>query len=234
MSGSRVTRILCAADPRGSSDAIDRLLQAADEHDVHAVAMVGDLTGGPDRTTDLRTLFKALAGARRPTYWVPGANDAPVSAYLREAHNIEVVVPVLRGLHGTAAYAPDGHIVLAGHGGFVDDDPDAERDEVRQLRYPRWEPEYRLKIVREFEEHQLVMLFATPPAHKGRGDAGSEALAELINTYRPRLVVCGGDRVDEMLGRSMVVSPGSLAEGHYAIVDMHAHKTEMLELAGVA
>jgi hypothetical protein len=146
---------------------------------------------------------------------VPGPGDAPVDHYLREAYNVEVVFPLLRGLHGTMAFAP-GHVLFAGFGGEVSDDPDAARDETTRLSYPRWEPEYRLKLVHELAEHQLVVLLATPPAHKGHGTTGSEALAELVGSHRPRVVVCGGERRSETLGRSLVVSPGPLDDGHYA------------------
>jgi hypothetical protein len=138
----------------------------------------------------------------------------------------------LHGVHGTGALDPGGHIVFAGLGGEIDDDPDAPRDETERLRYPRWEAEYRLKILRELGEHESVLLFATPPAHKGQGIPGSEAVAELIATWRPRLAVCGGERRGvEMIGRSQVVSPGSLADGHYAVADLRAHTVELQELA---
>lgn len=230
----RVTRVLCAAGPRGSAEAVARLLEAAGELDVQAVAVVGDLSGGPDRAADYRALFQTLGRAGRPAYWVPGPADAPIEDYLREAQNIEVTFPFVRGVHGTAAFAPDGHIVFAGFGGHVSDDPAEPREELQALRYPRWEPEYRLKVRRELHEHQLVLLLSTPPAHKGLGTAGSEELAELVNTHRPRLVVCGGERGAEMLGTSLVVAPGSLADGRYAVADLHAKEAELGELAAWA
>jgi Icc-related predicted phosphoesterase len=228
-----VTRVLCAAGPQGSAEAVERLLQAAGDLDVQAVAVVGDLGGGPDRAADYRALFQALGHAGWPAYWVPGPADAPIEEYLREAQNIEVVFPYVRGVHGTMAFAP-GHVLVAGFGGEVSDDPDAPRDETARLRYPRWEPEYRLKVVRELAEHELVLLLATPPAHKGHGAPGSEALAELVGTHRPRLVVCGGERRTEMLGRTLVVAPGLLDDGHYAIVDLHSHEVELEELSAAA
>jgi Icc-related predicted phosphoesterase len=233
MPAERVKRILCAAEPRGSAEALERLLAGAGEHDVQAVAVVGDLTGADGAAEGYRSVFRTLASAGLPTYWVPGPGDAPVEHYLREAHNIEIVFPFLHGLHGTAAFAP-GHVLFAGLGGELGDDPDGPREERERLRYPRWEAEYRLKLLRELPEHQLVLLFATHPAHKGLGTRGSEALAELIGTHRPRLVICGGDRGAEMLGRSLVVAPGSLAEGHYAVADVQSQHVQHEQLAAVA
>jgi uncharacterized protein len=230
MTSQRVSRILCAADPHGSREAAEALAATAADRDVQAVAVVGDLAagGGPEA---YRAVFRALGRARLPTFWVPGPSDAPVADYLREAHNAEIVHPDLHGIHGTAAFAPDGHLLFAGIGGTVDDDPDAPRDETGVLRYPRWEAEYRLKILRELGEHEPVLLFATPPAHKGQGSAGSEVLAELVGTYRARLVVCGGERGTKMLGRTLVVAPGSLAAGHFAVADLQTSEIELHEFA---
>lgn len=229
----RVSRILCAAEPHGSADAIDALVAAAGDLDVQAIALVGDLSGDDDdRASDYRVLFRALGRGGHPTYWVPGPSDAPLGEYLREAHNIEIVYPSLRGVHGTAAFAP-GTVLFAGFGGEVDDDQAVTREEQDRLRYPGWEAEYRLKVLeRELPEHDLrVLLFATPPAHKGLGRPGSEVLAELIVTHRARMVVSGGERGTMMLGRTLIVAPGRLSDGEYAVADLHARTAELSELS---
>jgi uncharacterized protein len=229
----RVRRILCAAEPHGSADAIGALVDAAGSLDVQAIALIGDLSGDEgDRASDYRLLFRALGRTGYPTYWVPGPSDAPVDEYLRETHNIEIVYPFLRGVHGTAAFAP-GTVLFAGFGGDVDDDQAATRDEQERLRYAGWEAEYRLKVLEhELSEHDLrVLLFATPPAHKGLGKPGSEALAELITTHRARMVVCGGERGTMMLGRTLIVAPGRLIDGEYAVADLHSRSAELSELS---
>ncbi|HEX6020710.1 MAG TPA: metallophosphoesterase [Solirubrobacter sp.] len=226
MAGEHVNRILCAADPKGSAEAIDRLLAAGDQHGADAISVIGDLgdPGGGEWK-----VLRALARASCPVFWVPGASDAPVEHYLQEAFNIETAYPLLRGVHGTGASAPRG-VVFAGFGGEISDDPGHPRDERTKLSYPRWEAEYRLKVLTEFDYNELVLLFWTAPAHKGLGRPGSEAVAELIGTYRPRLVVCGGERGVEILGRSLVVAPGSLANGDYAVADLHNRTAELQQL----
>ena len=229
----RVSRVLCAAEPRGSAEAIDALVRAASERSVQAIVLVGDLSGGgDDPRADFRAVFRALGHAGLPAFWVPGPSDAPVEHYLREAHNIEIVHPLLHGVHGSVAFA-SGNVLVAGIGGEVDDDPEGERDERQRLRYPRWEAEYRLKALqRELSEiSELILLFATPPAHKGLETEGSEALAELATTHRARLVVCGGAPGTMMLGRTLVVAPGSLADGSYAVADLHSRTAELSELS---
>jgi Icc-related predicted phosphoesterase len=233
MATHRLTRILCAADPRGDVGAIERLLASAAELEVNAVAVVGDLAAAGARESH-RAVFRALGAGGLPTFWVPGPGDAPVAHYLREAHDAATVHPHLRGVHGTATLASDGHTLVAGLGGEVDDDPEGPREELERLRYPRWEAEYRLRIIGEFDELQPVLLFSTPPAHKGRHTPGSEVLAQLAATYRARLVVCGGERMTAMLGRTLVVAPGSLQAGHFAVADLHQREAQLGELSAAA
>jgi Icc-related predicted phosphoesterase len=230
MTSGHLNLILCASNPRGSVEAVERLLATADERGMHAIALVGDL-GDQDGG---RNVLRALGHAQIPVYWVPGPGDAPVGRYLREAYNIEIPFPLLRGVHGTATATPDTGVVFAGMGGEISDDPNEVREEDARMRYPRWEVEYRLKVLGELDYNELVMLFATPPAHKGLSRPGSEAVAELVNTYRPRLVVSAGERGVETLGKSVTVSPGDLGDGHYAIADLHRRAAELEELAGAA
>jgi uncharacterized protein len=228
---SRMTRILCAAEPAGSAEAIEALIGTAEENDAQALALTGNLGAG-NGAEGLSAMFKAMARADLPAFWVPGPEDAPIEGYLRESASIEIVAPFLRGVHGTAAFG-DRHVLFAGFGGEVSDDPQAPRDETERLSYPRWEPEYRLKLVRELDEHQLVLLFWMPPEHKGQGVEGAEVLAELVATYRPRLVVAAGDQRTEVIGRSLVVQPGRLSDGEYAVADLHALEAQPRQLGTV-
>jgi hypothetical protein len=229
MSSEHVNRILCAGRPSGSVEGIELLLEVAAESGAQAIAVVGDLGNGQDGP---RELFHALGRARQPVYSVPGPADAPASRYLRESYNIEVAYPHLRGVHGTVAFAPDALVAFAGMGGAVSDDPNVLREEDKSLRYPRWEAAYRLKILTGLDYNELVMLFATPPAHKGQNLPGSDAVAELIGTYRPRLVVTGGEAQIAEIGRSLIVSPGLLAEGSYAVANLHTRTAEVGHIAG--
>jgi hypothetical protein len=174
MSGAkRVSTILCAAAPRGSEQAVELLLSVARQRDADAVALVGDLGDGQDA---YRTVFRALGRGGRPAHWVPGPGDAPLGPYLHQSQAIEAVHPAVRGVHGTAAYTSDGHVVVAGMGGELDDED------------------------------------------------GSDAVAELVNTHRPRLAVCGG----EPGAVTLVVAPGSLLDGNRAIADLHSQDVELV------
>jgi Icc-related predicted phosphoesterase len=212
--------LLTVGEIRGEVDRLDRLLARLPESGADLIALVGDIAAPWSGAEVYRTVFKALGETGLPTFWVPGPGDAPVGDYLREASNMEIVYPHLHGVHGSAALGP-GSLLFAGMGGEVSDDPNTIRSEEALLRYAGWEAEYRLKAVREFDELEKVFLFATPPAHKGLGEPGSEVLAELINTYRPRVVVAGGEPAGhELLGKTLVVRPGRLERGEYALVDL--------------
>jgi Icc-related predicted phosphoesterase len=215
--------LLLISGVRGDTDRLEALL-AETEADV--VLVVGDLGQAWSKADTYRAIFKTLGGSKRPTFWVPGPVDAPLSEYLREAYNMELVFPSLRCVHGTLALGPS-NVLFAGMGGDIVDDPDAVRGEEAYLTYGGWEVEYRLKAIRDFDEHERILLFTTQPAHKGMHADGSEVLAELIKTYRPRLVVVAGDEPEQrQLGKTPVICPGRLDRGSYALVDFRTLTVE--------
>jgi Icc-related predicted phosphoesterase len=235
MSG-RIRRLVAVADARGDADKLKRVVDDLDRSHADAIALVGDLAGDRDAREAYRAIFSLLGKARVQSFWVPGAHDAPIASYLRESYNTEMVFPFLHGIHGTIALSPD-YLLLAGMGGEVVDDPDLAREEVDALRYPGWEVEYRLQVLRELShDYEKVFLFSTAPAHKGLDQPGSEVLAELIKTHRPRaVVVSAGEGVrTELLARTLVVFPGSLAANEFAVVDVRERTARPVALSGRA
>jgi Icc-related predicted phosphoesterase len=225
----QVTRIVASSEPRGLSEEVERLLEAARRDGAKALALLGDL-GAEGEAREYAGVLRTVGRANLPAFYVPGAGDVPFGKYLREAHNTEVVFPFLHGVHGTFAFAP-GYVVFAGLGGEIADDPRHEREELERLSYPGWEVEYRLKMLRELKDYRKVFLFVTPPAHKGLQEGGSETLAELVKTYAPRLVLTGGeDSRRDLLGTSLVVAPGRLSEGGYALIDLLEGEVELKRL----
>src|SRR3954469_25464552 len=71
----------------------------------------------------------------------------------------------------------------------------------------------------------------------GLGDAPldayyREAHAAVATHYRPRLAVCDGGRGTEMFGKhSLVVAPGSLRDGHFALVNRQRQSVELPDAA---
>jgi Icc-related predicted phosphoesterase len=221
-----VSKILATSEPLGNLEGVERLVKKVADTEAQAVAVLGSLASKSATPPAYGKLFKMLAQTRLPTFYIPGSEDVPIYEYLREAANIEIVYPYLRGVHATFAMAP-GYIVFAGLGGTVIDDPHMIREELETLRYPGWEVEYRLKFLGELKDYQKVFLFSTPPEHKGFHEPGSTMLAELVKTYQPRLVLVSGKELKrEMLGTSLLVMPGSLAEGNFSIIDLGHHTVE--------
>ena len=219
-------KLLAIGGLNGEVEALQTLLAELGDEPIDAVTVVGDLGAPWSKADTHRAIFRTLGRSGLAAFWVPGPNDAPLADYLRESYNIEIAFPKLRGVNATVAICPD-HVLFAGIGGEIADDPEVVRSEEALIRYPGWEAEYSLKVVGEFKDYPTVFLFATRPQHKGLRESGSEVLAELINTYRPRIVVTAGDEpAEERLGKSLVVVPGRLDRGSYALVDFHGSTVE--------
>jgi uncharacterized protein len=230
-SGTRL-QFLVLGQIDGAVEALEGILQRRSAT-VDAVAVVGDLGAPWSKPETYRAVFRCLGATGLPTFWVPGETDAPLADYLGESANVEVGYPSLHGVHGTVASASD-QVLVAGMGGRVEDDPATIRIEEALLRYPAWEVEYRLKVLREFDHPWCVFLFTTVPAHKGLGEGGSKVLAELIKTYNARLAVVPGEQSTELLGKTLVVRPGLAHRGEYAVADLHEQSAEFATVAHVA
>lgn len=226
----RVDRVVAASGVGGDVERVERLLgEARERHGADAVVLLGDLSARGE-AEEYAGLLRMIGEANLPAFYVPGPGDAPFGKYLREAYNAEIVFPFLHGVHGSFAFGP-GYVLFAGMGGEVVDGAHHEREEEERLRYPAWEAEYRLKVLHELKDYQRVFLLGTPPAHKGFGESGSQTLAELVKTHSPRVAFVGGEEpVREELGTSLVVSPGALSEGRYAVVRIMEKEAEPQKL----
>jgi uncharacterized protein len=224
---THINTIVATSDPQGDFRYLKRFVKAVAEANAQAVVVLGNLLTRSVTSQAYETFFKQLAEMHLPTFYIPGSEDAPMQEYLREAANIEIIYPYLHNVHNTFALA-SGYVLFTGFGGTIVDEPQTQREEHEALRYPAWEVEYRLKFLNELKDYQKVFLFTTPPEHKGRHLPGSSTLAELINSYQPRLVLVGGqeEQQQELLGTSLVVMPGRLSKGQFSKIDLHAHTVQ--------
>ena len=132
-------------------------------------------------------------------------------------------------------------IAFAGFGGFVDPDSHLERglmkkDRKLYFRILKRQKRSRAKlfsILRGFTKSHGIFVLHYPP--KGAFDIvrdrknpyngkniGTSYLTEAIKKYSPRLVLCGHMHEyqgKKMLGKSLVVNPGTASEGKAAIID---------------
>jgi hypothetical protein len=222
-----MAKIIAASAPEGNIEAVRQLVREAHEVGADVIALSGSLATKNPRLRKYGEVFKALAEAQLPAFYIPGPEDVPLSEFLRDAASFEVVFPKIGGIHGTFAMGPE-HILWSGIGGTIEDHPATVRDEVLALCYPGWEVEYRLKFLQVLKDYQKVFMFTTLPRHKGERGKGSAVLAEVIKTYNPRLVLIGGgEPMHEVVGTSLLVVLGRLAQGNFTLVDLR--KREVTE-----
>ncbi|MGZ4830463.1 MAG: heat-stable protein [Candidatus Angelobacter sp.] len=223
---NRLSKIIAAAGPKGNVEAVRQIGEQAKDIHADAVFLVGSLTPKSADPREYGRVLNALGETRLPAFYVPGSDDAPFGEFLREAANIEIVFPNIHCVHGTFAMAP-GHEVVTGLGGTILDDMSAVRDEIETLRYPGWEVEYRLKFLNELKDYPRIFLFTTSPEHKGLHEKGSSVVAEVIKTHKPRLALVGGrEHKREMIGTSLLIGLGSLAEGVFTVIDLRTNEAK--------
>ena len=240
-------KLLAISDLREAFDYIDRLPEVVREAGVDAVLFAGNILQAearqaewaravqehrlPDRARpevveerkndaeSFLTFFRRLHAIGVPVYVIPGRNDAPERFFLQAAFNSEIVTPHIHMVH--RSFAPlGGRYMVAGFGGEVTVEA---RDHEFFLRYPGWEAIFSLDFLRHLDAPR-ILLFYTAPADKvdETDQSGPAAVAHLIKTYDPHFVVCAGveGRKEKVrLGNTLVVYPGSLAEGDYAVID---------------
>ncbi|NPB05395.1 MAG: hypothetical protein GXO08_03340 [Aquificae bacterium] len=181
----------------------------------------------------LNEFFKTLGETGVKTFIVPGKNDAPLKVYLRALAQMEEVYPNLRGVHETFANWGSEFVVF-GLGGKLNESV-FEEDFV--VKYPRWYAEYVLKFMYEMKPKRKLMVLHHPPIGKKvdvcpdgkhRGSAISNTL---IKTFNPEIAIVGlAGRGYEKIGDTLVVNPGPMYEGYFAVVDAQDKKVEYGDL----
>ncbi|GIX46772.1 MAG: hypothetical protein KatS3mg131_0983 [Candidatus Tectimicrobiota bacterium] len=106
---------------------------------------------------------------------------------------------------------------------------------MRSCATQAWEATFALDFLRHLEGEKLL-LFHTPPAGVFEGEAepgGHEAVSHLIKTYDPRFAFCsrqGGQKGRLLVGNTLVVCPGQLRQGDYAILDTRERRVAFGDL----
>lgn len=167
-----------------------------------------------------------------PIYGVPGNMDAPEGRYLTCALAEAGADSPLEVVHRSAMR--HGEFVICGLGGEI---TAVDREEFLVLQYPRWEVLHCFRLL-DLVPGRRIMVLHTPPIGEvvdrdNGGHKGCEVVNEVIHTYRPELAVCGHAHDaagQETIGQSVVVNPGSLRGGRYAVVDLDTMQAELREL----
>lgn len=164
---------------------------------------------------------------------IPGNMDAPKERYFRIALESETTYANIRFIHGKHILFGRS-FVLAGFGGEITE-KDSE-DFFVQI-YPKWKAEFDLSDLNYLEQDR-ILLFHNPPqgtaVDKDQGrHIGNQAINDLIKTYRPKIAFCGHAhrcQAQAFIGDTLIVNPGALKLGNYAVVDAVSRKAEFFTL----
>jgi len=173
-----------------------------------------------DDAQSLNRFFRSLNALGVPVFLVPGKHDAPERFFLQAAFNTEMAEPHIHLVHRSFARL-DGSYVVAGFGGEI---TAQTREHEFFLMYPGWEAEFALDFLHHLEQER-ILLFHTAPAERlenQEGDTGHQMVSHIINTYRPHFAICArteDQRGKLLIGTTLVVCPGQLRQGDYALLD---------------
>lgn len=179
----------------------------------------GDDEDGVIDELTYREFFINLAGFGVPVLFVPGHIDAPTSriaeaiAGFPNVHNVQLQPFEMSGF------------AFLGWGGAVGPvDADGEFFCTKERAFKK-------KVSASFENvsGKSVFLVHTPPVSHPNLDTGIEDLVgsqtvnEVIKKHKPQFCFCGhahGTPGQDMLGSTVVVNPGPMFKGRYALIDL--------------
>ncbi len=177
-----------------------------------------------------------------PVFVVPGELDAPKRLYYQAALNHEVIEPNVFMVHRSFSPALENYnLAIAGFGGRIAENNGEWEVELAQI-YPHWLPVFALDFVRHFDQ-EPILIFHTPPKWgeldtHGDRHIGHEAIDHVIKTYHPKYAFVGAARDGQgttRIGTTLVINPGWLKDGHYAILDTRTNGVlfgQFTEVAG--
>ncbi len=169
-----------------------------------------------------RHFLEEIARFRGLVRIVPGHRDAPYSTFLRAVLSENAAAPRV-GLAHQNFINVGRDFVLVGFGGDITSD---DRETGLANRFPEWEAAYSLDILERLSQDPILLTHYPPRADTldlvDGEHVGSPLLREVIDRCRPAYVFCGhagASQGIEAMGRTVVINPGSLARGDYAIVN---------------
>lgn len=211
-------RVLALSDVHGNWRVLKEVM---DREDCDVVLIAGDLSdysGSVERVIEVISDF--VKNSNIAVYSVLGNIDSP--QLLTTLSNVRT----LKLLHGSVINYLN-YLIIGFSGGLRS---------PFHTNFELSDSEYRSligKVIKTLHQtsmnKHLILLTHTPP-YNTKVDltysglhVGSEALREFIESYKPRLTICGhiheGRGVDS-IGNSLILNPGPLFRGYYATVNL--------------
>jgi len=241
-------KILAIGDMHGNLEALKRVGEDVGLWKPDLVVFCGDIIPGedreeewknaseegrhpdPDRLSDnrardrdiLHAFVDTISAFQGTVRIIPGHVDAPYNLFLEEIlsrrHRYPHVLPIHHNFINTGR-----DFVLVGFGGEI---TEGDRDDEVLVRFPRWELEYWLDAVNHLPQEPVLLTHIPPLAERidlAEGEhVGNAFLRRLIEELKPIYAFCGHAHAAqgmEEIGETMVINPGALTHGHYAILN---------------
>lgn len=251
-------KILAISDFHGEVGILSSLERTVRELEPHVITFTGDVVKGfargdewqsaksqkrkpvRDRETILREreedvafyemFYDALEEIGVPVMAIPGNMDAPEERFRTNVVNRLSRSVAIRIVHQRSVKFGDFH--FSGIGGEI---TEKESEKYFVLQYSRAEVN-RMKE-RIAKGKKKIMLFHSPPfgelgMERGK-QKGSGVVNDLVSEFQPQFLFVGHAhtaRGTEMLGETLVVNPGALKYGYFALVDTDSREAKLQTL----
>jgi hypothetical protein len=253
-------KIFAISDFHGAIEILDNLKKKAVEVNPNLIVFTGDVVKGyarggewldaisqkraPDRTKerieqekeeDLKLyeeFYRSLNELNIPVVTIPGNMDAPEERFFSHVLNFTLSSDNIHVVQESLIKV--GKYIISGFGGEI---TESSKETFFVLQYPRKEVEFGIRRVKFIKGHK-ILLFHTPPVgnvvdKEENTHRGTSVVNDIIKEIKPTLVFCGHAHKAkgyEMISNTLVVNPGALKKGHFAIVEPEEMKVELMEL----
>ncbi|MDI6785754.1 MAG: metallophosphoesterase [bacterium] len=164
-----------------------------------------------------------------PFVSIPGNMDAPEKRYFSAAYDSALNSKNINIVQENIIKYND--FIISGFGGEITED---SKESFFVLVYPKMEIDYSLRRLKYIKEKK-ILLFHTPPIGsvvdiENNCHRGSIVVNDLIKIIKPTLVFCGHAHTAkgyEIIEGALVVNPGALKKGNYALIDTRNMKVQL-------
>jgi len=178
------------------------------------------------------TFYEIMRKTDLPIFAIPGNVDSPLDQYIKIGWEEMKKNSKLHVVHsGFSALGKD--LVVTGFGGEISQ---RGKEDYFVLQFPRWEVEYGFNFLSNISSDKILLSHTPPIGTLDLDDGkhkGCDVVNDLIQRHKPKWVFCGHAheaRGKEITGVSIIVNPGSLKYGFYALVDTDKEKVELKTL----